>query len=610
MTQVTTNADLAGLLKQVRGLLQQGRAAAAETILRQAEANEPDNGHLLNLLGVALKRQNRLQDALPVQERSAALLPDDAAILNNLGNTYLRLGRHGDALTVLRRAAELDPTMSVIHNNLGIVFHEMGNYEQASRSFEQALTDNPDYVSALIGLGNARLAQDRLSEAETAYRRAIALQPDDPWPHNNLAQVLRRQDRHEDAIAVARNVAERLPDNHRVWNNLANMLRDYGDMDGAAQAYRHAITLKSDFPAAYNNLFQIVKPRAEDPLIAQLRRMGKQTSSFSEEDRVYLHFALASIDHALGDYDRAFDHYQRGNQLNLEQLSTRGPDHDKWFANIADTIGADFIDNLAGQGLRGRRPVFIVGLPRSGTTLSEQIIHSHPFGFGAGELELLKPALNGWADIAHLYLGSPVPGAEHGWTPRQRGRWYMDALAARAPSWAERVVNKMPSHFMVLGLIHALLPDAPIIHCRRHPVAAGFSCYQQFFENAHHWTYRLDSIGHYIRAHDALMAHWRRVLPPGRFLEVRYEALVADPETQIRRMLDYLDLPWNPACLDFHRSKRAVSTASVTQVRQPLYQRAVSGWRAYEHHLGPLMDAIGRELIADYEAGDQTNPKE
>ncbi len=310
-----------------------------------------------------------------------------------------------------------------------------------------------------------------------------------------------------------------------------------------------------------------------------------------------LHFALGKCYDDSGDYDKAFPHFMAGCKMKRAKLTYDPANAERQFAGLMEIFDQAAIDRLRGSGDPpgdpSGVPVFVLGMPRSGTTLTEQIIASHPDVYGAGELhDLLR--------IAERNIGgatTPVSFPDNlraldRQTLTAWGAEYVAGLKQRAPD-AKRITDKMPANFFAVGLIHLMLPNAKIIHVNRNPVDTCLSCFTRLFNRKQEHTYDLAELGQYYVHYARLMDHWRKVLPAGAFLDVQYEDIVADQEAQARRLIAYCGLEWNDACLDFHNTKRSIRTASVTQVRQPIYTSSVERWRHYEKFLGPLLDALG-----------------
>jgi len=348
---------------------------------------------------------------------------------------------------------------------------------------------------------------------------------------------------------------------------------------------------KPDDIAARIHLVQNDKVSADDEHFAALRAEEKKMAEFSDKRRLSLHFALGKCYDDTKDYDQAFPHYLAGCRIKRARLGYDPAAAARQFVELQKIFSKDFIDRLRGSGDPSAMPIFVLGMPRSGTTLTEQILASHPDVFGAGELpDLLRiahrkthPDTTSFPDNLR-YLDSATLNA---W-----GAEYVAAVQARAPQ-AKHITDKMPANFFAVPLIHLMLPNAKIIHVNRNPVDTCVSCFTRLFHRKQEHTYDLAELGRYYADYARLMNHWRTVLPAGAFYDVQYEDIVADQESEARKLLEYCGLEWNDACLDFHQTQRQIRTASVVQVRQPIYTTSVERWRKYEKFLGPLLEELG-----------------
>src|SRR5262249_37956297 len=394
------------------------------------------------------------------------------------------------------------------------------------------------------------------------------------------------------------------PDLADAYKNMGNVLKELGHLQEARDAYLEALRLDPSVIGVYVNLADLKKFQPGDPHLAAMEALAARGDGLSKTNRMELDFALGKAYADLKDYSRSFAHLLAGNSA---QRSTIAYDEQSTFA-LFDQIEQTFTDELikakTGGGDLSTIPIFIIGMPRSGTTLVEQIVASHPAVHGAGELQ----TLNDVALTVHGPHGNTIPypafvPALDASELRQVGAAYVAAVRKVAPSVRssadgprleghKRVTDKMPSNYYFAGLIHLVLPNAKIIHTVRDPVDTCISCFSKLFSDEQNHTYDLGEIGRYYRRYEQLMAHWRRVLPAGRMLEVRYEEVVADVEKQARRIISYCDLAWDDRCLSFHQTNRPVRTASATQVRQPIYNSAIGRWKAYEQYLGALLEAL------------------
>jgi len=618
------------LLENALGLHRAGRLAEAETIYRHilaTDAGHADSLHLLGMLehrrgrhdigaglieraiaihpkvaayhsnlGAVFQAQGKLDDAAACFKRALALRPDWAEVHSNLGNVLQTHGRLDEAAACHERALALKPDCAEACSNLGIVRQSQGRLEQAVSCYERALALQPDYVDALNNLGTALLEQDRVEEAVAHYERALVLKPDYPSAHNNLGNTLLRRDRMDEAQAHFERALVLKPDYPNACNNLGNVFKELGRFNDAMAQYDRAIAIRPDYAEAHLNRSEIKSFQAGDADLAGLEELsGRNDSprSLSGDKALYIHFALAKALDDVGEYARAFQHLRAGNALKRARIQYNEKPVLDLFRRIATAFGRSLFDGLRGQGHPSPVPVFVLGMPRSGSTLIEQILASHPQIHGAGELT----ALEKMESSGLLNTGQPprpYPESSAGFDGpalRRLAEAYLKRMPQAAGGKA-RVVDKLLGNFLHVGLIRLLFPSAKIIHIARHPADTCMSCYSKLFTNGLHFSYDLAELGRYYRAYSELMTHWRSVLPPGVMLEVSYEDVVDDLEGQARRLIDYCGLPWDDRCIRFHESSRPVKTASSVQVRQPLFRSSLQRWRKYEAGLGPLLDEL------------------
>ena len=412
-------------------------------------------------------------------------------------------------------------------------------------------------------MGRVAFERGELDAALTYYRRALALKPD-------LADA---------------------------YNNMGNVLKELGQLQEAHDAYLQALALDPNIAGVYVNLADSKKFAAGDAHLAAMEALAAKTDGLSKTDRMQLDFGLGKAYADLKDYDRSFRHLLAGNSAKRASIAYDEPSTFALFDRIETIFTRELIGQKSGAGDPSTAPIFVIGMPRSGTTLVEQIIASHPLVFGAGELQTLNDViLNVRGPDGNVILYPEFIPALDGSALRQIGGRYLAEVRALAAKHgrpdASYVTDKMPSNYYFAGLIHLALPNATIIHTIRDPVDTCISCFSKLFSAEQNHTYDLGELGRYYKRYEQLMAHWRRVLPRGRILDVRYEDVVADLPKQARRIIDHCGLPWNDRCLSFHVSVRPVRTASATQVRQPIFMRAIGRWRVYEEFLGPLLTPL------------------
>ena len=550
-------------------------------------------GALPALFAKALKRHRagRLAEAAAQYERILALKPDLPEVHNNLGVALAGLGRLEAALAAYRQSIAHDPRFARAYGNLGNALRQLGRSEEAAAAFRAVITLDPDNALAHASLGNVLKSLGRLDEAQANYDRAIALDPEFADAHYARGNLLMDLNRPGDAEASFLRVIALKPDFPGAYNNLGLALKEVGRLDEARLAAEHAIRLSPRTGPYYGNLAEVRSFVAGDAHILALEALlGDAT--LANADRVHVHFALAKAYDDIGRCEDAFRQLLAGGALKRRQ---NGYDEDATLAGLArvqQVFTPELITLHRGAGDPSPVPVFIVGMPRSGTTLIEQILASHPRVFGAGELNLFDRAAAG---VRNALPGSPpfpeLASSMSGNHLRVLGTLYRTELMKLAPA-AMRITDKMTSNFMFAGLIHLALPNAAIIHAVRDPVDTCLSCFFKHFKEGQKHTYDLAELGRHYRHYQALMAHWRRVLPPGRILDVRYENVVDDLERSARSIIAHCGLDWDPRCLDFHLTQRTVRTASAAQVRRPIYRSSVGRRRAYAAFLGPLLAAL------------------
>lgn len=443
--------------------------------------------------------------------------------------------------------------------------------------------------------GNAAFRQGDVSGAASAYGQALALRPSHADAWLNLGAAYRRLERIDDAADCARRVLELRPDDPGALTNLANVLNAQGRFEEAARCYRRSIELRPNDADAFYNLVNQQPLNDGSPeseaAFALLSRQVEVLDRFTAREQGLLLFALGKALDARGETDRAFETLARANALHRSTFEFDITQSEKLAAAIVKRFDPALFARLEGAGAPSERPVFVVGMPRSGTTLVEQILSAHPGVHGAGEIGLLPTLVSRVRSPQGLGFPFWVPDLA-GADLQRLAQAYLGGLDRQWPGDA-RITDKTIGNFELLGLIHLSLPNARIIHCRRDPRDVCVSCFSTRFSAGHSYAYDLGELGRYWRHYDRLMSHWRRTLPPGRIFEVDYEALVEDLDGWARRLIAHLGLPWDDACLRFYESRREVRTASFAQVRQPIYKGSVGRWRRYAKHLGPLLEALG-----------------
>jgi len=624
---------LPALFAQAVRAHQCGELAAAVSLYDRILALKSDLPEVHCNRGIALYGLGRPADAAAAHRQASALNPNYAEAHNNLGIALSELGRLDEAETALRQAVKLRPDCARCRTNLGIALKAQGRFDEAEAAHRQAIALDPHCPDAYANLGEVLRCASRLDEAEEALRRAIALRPRFADAYAKLANVLSDRGRLDEAEAACRRAIALDPAHSGAQSSLGNVLDDQGRPIEAEAAYRRAIALKPSFAEASNNLAAMLKhcgrfaearlvlqhalqvsPRnalhflnlsevrhfsAGDPHLRVMEDLARDIASLPVKQQIELHFALAKAYDDVGRREDSLRQLSAGNALKRRQIRYDEAATLATFERIRTVFTPELMRALRNVGEPSSLPVFVVGMPRSGTTLIEQIMASHPQMFGAGELPNLHDAV---ADIHRAGDALSFPDVMlnlAGERVRALGARYVAEIARLAPS-AARIVDKMPSNFVFAGLIHLALPNARIIHAVRDPLDTCMSCFGKLFAAGQYHTYDLAELGRYYRGYQALMRHWHALLPPGRILDVRYEDVVADLEGQARRIIAHCALTWDESCLSFHKTDRPVRTASATQVRQPIYRNAIGRWRGYETLLAPLL----AELCVSRTRGD------
>jgi tetratricopeptide (TPR) repeat protein len=560
--------------------LQLRQIDAAATSYRRALEIKPNFTAAHSNLGNALRSLGQPREALVSYRRALEIEPDFADAHNNLGNARLELGQADEAVQCYRRALEIQPNFADAHSNLGNALRDLGQLHEALASYRRALEIRPGLAEAHNNLGNVLLDLMQLSEAAASYRRALAIQPEYAHAHTALGMVLRQQGRTAEAEASCHRALDIEPDSAEVTAFLAEIRADQGQFAAADELFRQALAIDPNLPAAWAGIARYRRMSDGDPswLAATQRLAGKGLPLRHE---INLRYAIGKYFDDVKDYEQAFDSYRLANELTKRY----GARYDKQqLTRLVDRIVASYDQKWLSQSRiqadRSERPVFVVGMPRSGTTLAEQILASHPAVFGAGELPF-------WNEAAAGYELSTPNGMASASKISALAVEYLRQLADWSAD-AARVVDKMPTNYVNLGLIHAALPEARIIHMRRNPIDTCLSIFFQNFSISHAYANDLEDLAHYYTEYLSVMEHWHATLPQGAILDVSYEGLVDDPETWSRRMLEFIGLPWDPRCLDFYRTNRTVITPSKWQVRQKINKSSSGRWRNYASFVGPL----------------------
>lgn len=578
-------------------LMQMGQVRESVDLFARAVAMRPDDPEGLNNLGAALNDLGRAEEAETHLRKALALSPDNAEALNNLGLALGSLGRRQEAVAALRRAIALVPNFAMAYNNLGVALKDLGRYAEAEAALRRGLALDPDYVAVHNNLGDVLNTLGRYEEAATHLRRALELDPKCHEALNNLGVALSNLERPAEAALHLAQALELNPTYLPAHINLGNALVAQGRVEEGTRHFLKVLKLNPDFPGVYYALATNSRHRFSDDEMVRMEAL-LASGRLAAEDQTLLCFALAQTLEKTDRHDEAFRFCRQGNELRKASYRNQGivfdpATHVSFVDGIIATFTPEFFQRVSDWGVDSELPLFVVGMPRSSTTLVEQIVSSHPDVFGAGELpdiERLVAALPATLGTTTRYPECLV-GADAAVM-----RSLAEAHEARLRSLggkAVRVVDKMTVNFLHLGVIAALFPKARVIHCRRNPRDIAVSCYFHNFARAGlAFTFDLEHLGVFYAQYERVMAHWRQVLPLP-ILDMGYEDLVRDQETQTRRLIDFCGLDWDPKCLAFHENNRPVKTASALQVRRPMYSSSIQRWKKFERYLKPFEDRAG-----------------
>jgi tetratricopeptide (TPR) repeat protein len=538
-------------------LHQAGRRQEAEALYRQVLGQQPNHAAALHFLGLLLHQTGRSEEGLELIEQSVTLQPQNADFLNNMGTVMRDLGRVAAAVDFFRGAVDIKPDQLAARDNLGSSLKQLGQFDAAEEIYRGTIGRNPFHVRARMGLAETLQEAGRLDEAIALFRESLSIRPKD-------AELLY-------GLGVA--------------------MMEKGKLGEAADLARQAVAVVPGMAKAWLLLSQVKRQTDRDKELSGMEAEHAKAPQGSLA-RMQLSFGLGKVHDDLKDYGRAFDYFAEGNAIRRQGIDYDPVRTRREFEAMKAAFDTAFFEKHRTSDISDDTPIFVVGMPRSGTTLVEQIIASHPQVFGAGELNILKTA-----------VGKQFPMSMPGGFPAgiadmpdkafaEAGQAYLDMLHSRYPGY-RHVTDKMPGNFMLVGFLHMMLPKAKIVHCARDAAATCLSIFKVHFRgDSHRYGYELGELADFHNLYTDIMAHWHKVLP-GVVHDVRYEDFVADQEGQTRALMAYLGLPWDDKVLSFHETDRPVRTASAAQVRQPMYQGSVDLWKRYGDRLKPLLDKLG-----------------
>lgn len=615
-----------GLISQKLGKLQQAQDQFSKAI----ELN-PSAFQNWNSRGVIFNKLGQYDRAIADFDKAISLNPKYYEAFYHKGQSLFELGQYEEAATLYDKTIALKPDMAEAWFGRGKVCAALERYGEAEICYARALVLKPDFPEASIGYCKVLLVLRRYKEALACCDKSLSLSPELPavwvWRGTALAELMRydealaafnkalsldhemaeawvgrgdvfaRSGRYEEALADFDKALMRNPALALGYGNKGNVLVELGRFEEAGEAYRKALAIDAENVSIHAQLLTLKKVVPDDPDMAAAEKLLARQSPSKKMSRAILGFALGKAWADTGHYRRALEQWTEANALMRSLIEYNEMEIASLFERIEQVFSSELIAAKCGYGDPRSTPIFILGMPRSGTTMVEQILASHPMVHGAGELTLFGDLLcktrqggkGAYPDFVIDLEGSSI---------RRLAEEYIEELSRMAP-YAERVTDKLPGNFEYIGMIHLALPNAKIIHIRRDPIDNCVSCFSLRFTKGHHYSYDLAELGRFYRRYQRLMRHWYSILPQGRILDVNYEDVVADLEGQARRILAHCDLPWDPQCLSFHQSQRAVRTASLVQVRQPIHANSVGRWHAYPDLLRPLLNELAEQSLPE-----------
>ncbi len=562
----------------------------AEECQRAALKLKPDLAVALNNMGSIYRERKDEEKASSYYRQAIKSNPDNLEAQNNLAVVLTKLDQLEEAMAILNKVIAKSPRYAEAHANLGFALLILEKDREALACFDRALRAKPDYAEAYIGVARAYHSMHELDLAEKHILKAQEIDPDMAESYSVSGTIYLAQGLAELAKKSFKKALKIDPELASAKQGLGNVYLEEGKFKEAEKLFVSNINGGDDKVGSLFSLAQTKKVKAGDKVIALVEKEAEKINELPDNKKIYIHFALGKIYDDLGEYDKAFENFIEGCRLKRQKISYNAEQSKHNFTRTKEIFTKEFIKKNKGHGFKSDAPVFVLGMPRSGTTLTEQIIASHPAVHGAGEIFDLLDLAN-WkgkkpgplfpenmANLTHEQLNA-------------MGRSYAEGVIARDKK-ALKITDKMPANFFHIGLIHLILPDAKIVHVSRDPLDTCISCFTRLFSHNQNSTYDLNELGLHYNNYNDLMDHWRKVLPKGAFYDIRYEDLVDDTEGQARKLIEYCGLEWDDECLKFHENKRNVKTASLAQVRQPIYKTSLARWKKYEKFLGPLIEGV------------------
>jgi tetratricopeptide (TPR) repeat protein len=567
-----------------------GQPANAEALFREVLQSTPQHFEAMLALSTLIASRGANEEATQILSRATLLRPTDPMANYRIGFVYLGIGWNQEAADRFTQAAKLSSNVAEFQHFSGVALQRLGKTKEAASHYRAAISLNPSAVLTHFELGHLMLTVGDPASAITSIQKVVELDPKTPKGHFLLARALAEMHRFEEAEVSISRALDLDPKFAQAFVLRGRLLQQHGRFKEGEANLRRAISLHPDCADGYLAIVNARVVNEEDrPLVSQIEKLV-ESGTLGPHDLRPLQYALGKSHEDLGDYETAMSHFHEANRLSQARLVSLGRifDPEKLRNQVDETcrrLTPEALATFNGLGSSSGKPLFIVGMARSGTTLLEQIVSSHPKVAGAGELGT-------WSDM-EIFQGSALPTAKQMQDVANR---FLDKLESYSRD-SERVTVKTPQNYFMLGQILAVFPNCRILHCQRSPIDTCLSIYTTAFFSGPDFAHELTSLVKAYREYLRVMDHWRRILPNDRFLDVSYESLVSDRVTVLKEVVAFLDLEWNDSLLHHEKNDHAISTPSLWQARQPVFTRSVERWRKYEPWLGPLGELLKYENV-------------
>lgn len=554
---------------------------------QRAISAKPDYADAYTNLANLLRQEGQFEEATDNYSKAAEMNPDSVNYQDNLGKILIETGRAEDAVKVYQKALERHPRSAKLYNNMGISLEKLEKPEEAFYAYQSALKIDSDYAKAYSNLGRLYSKAKMLDESLEHHQKALQLEPDNPHFHNNLGNAYKKLGRLNDAITSYNKAISIKPDYVIAYDHLGSTYAEAGDFEKAVEYHQKALEMEPDYTIAYRHLTFVHTYTEYNEHVRRMEQLY-QDPDLGDHRRMHLCFGLGKVFEDLKEYEKAFEFIAEANRIRRSTFEYSIDQNIAYFEKMRSVFNKDFFLNHTNIGCTDPAPVFILGMPRSGTTLVEQIMASHSDVFGAGEIsEILRQTKrikdngNEFPEAVSSLKDDEFAGI---------GTDYVNRVRMYSAN-TRYITNKMPENFMMIGFIKSILPNATIIHCKRDPMDNCLSIFKNFFSTLHEYACDLTELGQYYNFYLDVMEYWKELFGDFMF-EIQYEQMVADQENQTRKLLEYCGLEWQEDCLKFYETKRNVATSSFSQVRQPIYKKSVNGWKRYQKQLEPLQQAL------------------